>query len=159
MEAIIQGLVNRFEKGALSRRQLVQALTMLTAAGGAASAQEPAIKAAKIDHVSIQVSDLPRSIAFYEKMFGLTVMGEDKPNEIVRLGSGKILVAPSQESDRCGGSLCDWSREVQPRGRDPRAERKGRESRRQPGRGISHQGSGRNQCPDCRRMKSTQQVG
>ena len=98
METIIQGLVNRFEKGALSRRELVQALTMLTAAGGAASAQETGIKAAKIDHVSIQVSDLPRSIAFYEKMFGLTVMSEDKPNEIVRLGSGKILVSLHHKS-------------------------------------------------------------
>ena len=98
MEAIIAGLVNRFEKGALSRRQLVQALTMLTAAGSAASAQETGIKAAKIDHISIQVSDLPRSIAFYEKMFGLTVMSEDKPNEIVRLGSGKILVSLHHKS-------------------------------------------------------------
>jgi catechol 2,3-dioxygenase-like lactoylglutathione lyase family enzyme len=98
MESMIASLVNRFEKGALSRRELVQALTMLTAAGGAASAQESGIKAAKIDHVSIQVSDLPRSIAFYEKMFGLTVMSEDKPNEIVRLGSGKILVSLHHKS-------------------------------------------------------------
>jgi catechol 2,3-dioxygenase-like lactoylglutathione lyase family enzyme len=98
MEAMIASLVNRFEKGALSRRQLVQALTMLTAAGSAASAQETGIKAAKIDHISIQVSDLPRSIAFYEKMFGLTVMSEDKPNEIVRLGSGKILVSLHHKS-------------------------------------------------------------
>jgi catechol 2,3-dioxygenase-like lactoylglutathione lyase family enzyme len=98
MEAMIAGLVNRFEKGALSRRELVQALTMVAAAGGAASAQDTGIKAAKIDHVSIQVSDLPRSIAFYEKMFGLTVMSEDKPNEIVRLGSGKILVSLHHKS-------------------------------------------------------------
>ena len=98
MESMIASLVNRFEKGALSRRELVQALTMLTAAGGAAPAQESGIKAAKIDHVSIQVSDLPRSIAFYEKMFGLTVMSEDKPNEIVRVGSGKILVSLHHKS-------------------------------------------------------------
>ena len=105
MEAIISNLLNRFEKGALSRRGLIQGLAMLTAAGGAASeAQAQAgsvatgIKAAKIDHVSIQVSDLPRSIAFYQKMFGLTIMGEDKPNEIVRMGSGKILVSLHHKS-------------------------------------------------------------
>jgi catechol 2,3-dioxygenase-like lactoylglutathione lyase family enzyme len=101
MEAIISNLLNRFERGALTRRDLVQGLAMLTAASGTAShahAQETGIKAAKIDHISIQVTDLPRSIAFYEKMFGLTVVSEDKPNEIVRLGVGKALVSLHHKS-------------------------------------------------------------
>jgi catechol 2,3-dioxygenase-like lactoylglutathione lyase family enzyme len=96
MEAIISDLLNRFEKGALSRRGLIQGLAMLTAAGGAASvapAQEGGLKGVKIDHISIQVTDLPRAVAFYEKVFGLTVLGEDKPNEIARLGAGKIIVS------------------------------------------------------------------
>jgi catechol 2,3-dioxygenase-like lactoylglutathione lyase family enzyme len=101
MEAIVSNLVSRFEKGALSRRELVQGIAMLAAAGGASSsaqAQDAAIKGVKIDHVSIQVSDLPKSIAFYEKMFGLTVMSEDKPNEIVRMGAGKIIVSLHHKS-------------------------------------------------------------
>jgi catechol 2,3-dioxygenase-like lactoylglutathione lyase family enzyme len=102
MDAMIASLVSRFERGALSRRELIQGLAMLTAAGGAASealAQDAAgIKGTKIDHVSIQVSDLPRAVAFYEKMFGLTVVSEDKPNEIVRLGVGKALVSLHHKS-------------------------------------------------------------
>src|SRR5512147_3217217 len=103
MEAIISDMLSRFEKGALTRRGLIQGLSMLAAAGGAAHAQAPAapgaIKAAKIDHMSIQVSDLPRSIAFYQKMFGLTIVSEDKPNEIVRLGMGtKALVSLHHKS-------------------------------------------------------------
>ena len=101
MEAMIASLVSRFEKGALSRRELIQGLAMLTAAGGAASdahAQDVSIKATKIDHVSIQVDDLPRAVAFYEKMFGLTVVSEDKPNEIVRLGVGKVMVSLHHKS-------------------------------------------------------------
>jgi catechol 2,3-dioxygenase-like lactoylglutathione lyase family enzyme len=100
MEALISNLVNRFDRGALTRRELVQGLAMLAAAGGTASAQAPdaGIKAAKIDHVSIQVADLPRSVAFYQKMFGLTVVSEDKPNEIVRLGVGKALVSLHHKS-------------------------------------------------------------
>jgi len=101
MEAMIANLVNRFERGALTRRELIQGLSMLAAASGAASiapAQDTSIKAAKIDHVSIQVSDLPGSIAFYQKMFGLTVVSEDKPNEIVRLGAGKVLVSLHHKS-------------------------------------------------------------
>src|ERR1700686_2693116 len=101
METIISDLLNRFERGALTRRGLIRGLTMLAAAGGASSGaqvRETGIKAARIDHVSIQVSDLPRSIAFYQKMFGLTVVSEDKPNEIVRLGAGKVLVSLHHKS-------------------------------------------------------------
>ena len=102
MEAIIASLVNRFESGVLTRRGLIQALAMLTAAGGTAShaqVRDAGIKAVKIDHVSIQVSDLPRSVAFYQKMFGLTMVSEDKPNEIVRLGGmGKALVSLHHKS-------------------------------------------------------------
>jgi catechol 2,3-dioxygenase-like lactoylglutathione lyase family enzyme len=100
MDAIISNLLNRYEKGALTRRDLIQGLAMLTAASGTATAQaqDAGIKAAKIDHVSIQVTDLPRAIAFYQKMFGLTVVSEDKPNEIVRLGVGKALVSLHHKS-------------------------------------------------------------
>jgi len=101
MEALISNLLNRFERGVLTRRGLIQGLAMLTAAGGTASeaqVQVPGIKAAKIDHVSIQVSDLPRSVAFYQKMFGLAIVSEDKPNEILRLGVGKALVSLHHKS-------------------------------------------------------------
>jgi catechol 2,3-dioxygenase-like lactoylglutathione lyase family enzyme len=101
MNAIVSNLLNRFDRGALTRRDLIQGLAMLTAASGAGSlaqAQDAGIKAARIDHVSIQVGDLPRSVAFYETMFGLTVVSEDKPNEIVRLGVGKPLVSLHHKS-------------------------------------------------------------
>ena len=127
MEVIISDLLNRFEKGALSRRGLIQGLAMLTAAG--AQAQDTVIKPVKIDHISIQVSDLPRSITFYQKIFGFTVVSEDKPNEIVRLGSaGKVLVSLHHKSPT--GSLCDWCGEVQQGSCDARTERAWRDSGR-----------------------------
>lgn len=102
MEAIISDLVTRFEKGALSRRGLIQGLAMLATAGGAstlAPAQESAgLKGVNINHISIQVTDLPRAVAFYEKVFGLKVLGEDKPNEISRLGSSRIIVSLHHKS-------------------------------------------------------------
>jgi catechol 2,3-dioxygenase-like lactoylglutathione lyase family enzyme len=100
MEAIISNLLSRFERGQLTRRELVNGLTMLAAGGAAATAQaqEGGLKGVRIDHVSIQVSDLPRAVAFYEKIFGLTVLGEDKPNEIARLGVGKIIVSLHHKS-------------------------------------------------------------
>jgi catechol 2,3-dioxygenase-like lactoylglutathione lyase family enzyme len=101
MEAMISSLVSRYESGALTRRGLIQGLAMLAAAGGTAStapAQDAALKGTKIDHISIQVSDLPRAVAFYEKTFGLTVLSEDKPNEIARLGAGKIIISLHHKS-------------------------------------------------------------
>jgi len=98
MEAIISNLVSRFEKGALSRRQLVQGLAMLTVASNAPAQEATVLKGVKIDHISIQVTDLPRSVAFYQKMFGFTVVSEDKPNEIVRLGNGRAVVSLHHKS-------------------------------------------------------------
>ena len=95
MEAMISSLVRRFEEGKVSRRELVQSLAMLAATGGAAAAapQETPFKSTRIDHISIQVTDLQRSIAFYQKIFGLTILGEDKPNEIVRMGTTRVIVS------------------------------------------------------------------
>jgi catechol 2,3-dioxygenase-like lactoylglutathione lyase family enzyme len=60
--------------------------------------QDAAIKGARIDHISIQVSDLPRAIAFYQKIFGFSIVSEDKPNEIVRLGTTKTIVSLHHKS-------------------------------------------------------------
>jgi catechol 2,3-dioxygenase-like lactoylglutathione lyase family enzyme len=100
MEAMISSLVSRYESGALTRRGLIQGLAMLAAAGGTASTlgAQDALKGTKIDHISIQAADLPRAVAFYEKIFGLTVLSEDKPNEIARLGAGKIIVSLHHKS-------------------------------------------------------------
>ena len=101
MEAIISNLVKRFESGALTRRELIKGLSMLAAASGTASAagfQKTGFKGTRIDHMSIQVTDLPRSIAFYQNVFGMSVVSEDKPNEIVRLGITKNLVSLHHKS-------------------------------------------------------------
>jgi catechol 2,3-dioxygenase-like lactoylglutathione lyase family enzyme len=96
MESVISNLLGRFEKGVLSRRELVKSLVALTAVGGAVSAapfQETPFKSTRIDHISVQVTDLARSIAFYQKIFGLSILGEDKANEIVRMGTTRIIVS------------------------------------------------------------------
>ena len=95
MHAVIDELVTRFEQGALSRRDLLQGLTVLAAASGAApaAAQTTPFRATRIDHISVQVTDMARSVAFYEKIFGLKILSEDKDNEIVRMGVTKIIVS------------------------------------------------------------------
>jgi catechol 2,3-dioxygenase-like lactoylglutathione lyase family enzyme len=95
MNAVVADLVSRFDRGTLSRRQLVQGLTALAAAGSAqyAGAQTAPFNSTRIDHISIQVTDLTRSIEFYQKIFGLKVLNEDKENEIVRMGVTRIIVS------------------------------------------------------------------
>jgi catechol 2,3-dioxygenase-like lactoylglutathione lyase family enzyme len=96
MESAISILLKRFEDGRLSRRELIQNLLVLTAAGSVASAaplQQTPFKSSRIDHISIQVTDLPRSIAFYQKIFGLSILNEDKANEIVRMGTTRTIVS------------------------------------------------------------------
>ena len=95
MDELIAGIVKRFDEGKLSRRQLIQGLTMLATAGAAApaQAQETPFRSTRIDHISVQVTDLPRSIDFYEKIFGLKILNEDKPNEIVRMGVTRTIVS------------------------------------------------------------------
>jgi hypothetical protein len=59
METIISSLVKKFENGALSRRELIQSLVAVTAAGtGAAAAglQQTPFKSTRIDHIGVQVA-------------------------------------------------------------------------------------------------------
>ena len=103
MEAIISNLVAQYEKGSLSRRELVRGMALLAAgraSGTAAAAAQNEIdfKTANIDHVSIQVADLQRSVGFYQKMFSFSVISEDKPLGIVRLGTDRTLVSLNRQS-------------------------------------------------------------
>jgi catechol 2,3-dioxygenase-like lactoylglutathione lyase family enzyme len=95
VQHLISDLVTSFERGRLSRRELIQALTVVAAAGaGSTTASAAALKAGSINHTSVLVSDMTRSIDFYNRVFGLSVLNEDKPNRISRLGiDRKVLVS------------------------------------------------------------------
>ena len=131
MEAIINDLIHRFERGGLTRRQLIQGLSALVAAGGAApaAAQDSALRGTGIDHVSVLVNDLGRSAAFYQSIFGFTQVSEDKPNKILRLGLKRAVVSLRQEPppglvDHFAITVDDFNRErvtaqLKPRGLTP----------------------------------------
>lgn len=94
MEPVISDLINRFERGALTRRELIGAIALLSGAGAAVPASAATLKSASINHVSVLVTDMQRSLDFYGRVFGLTLVNEDKANKIARLGAnGKVLVS------------------------------------------------------------------
>ena len=118
MDDLITDLVDRFDRGTLSRRQLMLGLSTLAAAGGAlpAAAQQAPLRPSRLDHVSIQTADMARSLEFYSKVFGLTILSEDKPNKIARLGVTKVIVslhekAPVNLVDHFAIAIDDFDRQ------------------------------------------------
>lgn len=78
MSLPVESLLTHYESGRLSRRELVAVLTALAVAPVApAAAQAPAVpaalRAATLNHASLIVSNLERSVAFYQRAFGLAV--------------------------------------------------------------------------------------
>jgi catechol 2,3-dioxygenase-like lactoylglutathione lyase family enzyme len=73
MSQAVESLLTHYESGRLSRRELVAILAAAVAAPGLGSAQPAALKAATLNHASLIVSDLDRSVAFYRRVFGMPV--------------------------------------------------------------------------------------
>ena len=95
MEQVLNGLLGRYERGALSRRDLVGALAVVALTNQSASAA--GFESSTLNHVSITVSNLQRSVEFYRNVFGLPVQSENKAAELVQLKLG-----PSHLSIRRG---------------------------------------------------------
>jgi catechol 2,3-dioxygenase-like lactoylglutathione lyase family enzyme len=73
MHEAVDSLLGRYEAGRMSRRELVAVLAALAAAPSSLRAQTPALEAATLNHASLIVSELDRSVAFYRRTFGLPV--------------------------------------------------------------------------------------
>ena len=101
----IDALVTSYERGNLTRRQLLQALAVI-AAPAAAGAQTPPgslMKGRNLHHVNVRVSDVVRSEAFYRKLFGFSparrVQGPDNHGFDLP-GGGLIILAKSDQPGR-----------------------------------------------------------
>jgi catechol 2,3-dioxygenase-like lactoylglutathione lyase family enzyme len=73
MSHAVESLLTHYESGRVTRRELVAMLSALAAAPLPAAAQPAALKAATLNHASLIVSNLDRSVAFYQGTFGLAV--------------------------------------------------------------------------------------
>lgn len=79
MEHIIAKLLQEFEQGRMSRRQLIQSLAVAASAAAAAPAATggKAFKAVAVNHISYQVADYARTRDFYADLLGLKVSHDD----------------------------------------------------------------------------------
>jgi catechol 2,3-dioxygenase-like lactoylglutathione lyase family enzyme len=74
MKEQIELMLRTYEQGRMTRRDLVAGLVML-AAPGAAAAPAP-MKAVNINHVTMTVSDIERTRAFYQELLDVPVIGQ-----------------------------------------------------------------------------------
>jgi catechol 2,3-dioxygenase-like lactoylglutathione lyase family enzyme len=77
----ISKLLEAYEKGKLSRRQLIQGLALLAA--GSSAAEAAGFQGNSINHVSLFVSNLQRSTDFYQRVFSCTVNKRDGNNQLM----------------------------------------------------------------------------
>jgi catechol 2,3-dioxygenase-like lactoylglutathione lyase family enzyme len=115
MEQVIDGLLREFERGKMSRRQLIQSLALAAAAaapGGtllAQGAKAPSmIPAAKnpapwktvwLDHISYAVSDYRRSAAFYRDLMGWEIKNDEGSRQAtLKIGDiGEIIIRNNRQ--------------------------------------------------------------
>jgi catechol 2,3-dioxygenase-like lactoylglutathione lyase family enzyme len=119
MYSLISELLTRYERGAVTRRELLTTLTAL-AAGPAAQAvvgqvqDSPAVNGLTLDHVQLRTADPAVSREFYTKLLGGTVTA-DSTATLVRLllpdGSQIVLARPPEGAgviDHFGVAIADF---------------------------------------------------
>ena len=120
MQYILDALIRQFERGRLTRRQLVQAL-LVVAASPALGQDRPAgaFRPTGIDHVQITVTDLKATQQFYEKLFGVATTTSPNPTQLsLGLGSAGNTISVHSESgpikpiDHFGIAVEDFSTEA-----------------------------------------------
>ena len=122
MERIISELLQDFEAGKLTRRQLIQALALGVTPGPAAlaaaqkSAEQSSIpppsspapwKTVWLDHISYRVSDYRRSVAFYRDLMGWEIIHDDGQKQCsMKIGNvgGTIIRNRAGYPDIAGGT-------------------------------------------------------
>ena len=81
MEQIVAKLLQDFELGQMTWRQLIQSLAVAASAASAAAplraADSRGFKAVAVNHISYQVADYARTRDFYSDLLGMKVSHDD----------------------------------------------------------------------------------
>jgi catechol 2,3-dioxygenase-like lactoylglutathione lyase family enzyme len=86
----VESLLHHYERGTLSRRGLITSLTALATAPIVGRAQDDVLRARSLNHVSLIVSDVERSVSFYQGVFGMPVRSRQASG--VNLAAGDAFV-------------------------------------------------------------------
>lgn len=118
MEQIIGKLLQDFEQGKMTRRQLIQSLALAATAASTASAAPAAaadgkvFQAVYVNHISYQVRDYTKTRDFYAGLFGMKVTQDD--GKQCRLVFGNNILIPRNRPsgtplvDHIAYSIANW---------------------------------------------------
>ena len=81
----IEAMLNKFECGKLTRRQLVLSLAAV-AAGAPSAAKEEGFRAVSINHITVKVPDLHRTSNFYQEFFEMPLKQHSAKTHILGVG-------------------------------------------------------------------------
>ncbi len=108
----VEGLITQYDRGGLTRRQLLHGLVALGVGGAfdrpsprlsqGSSLAEPVFKTRTINHVTLYSADVPRSKAFYQTLTGLPVRDEGKDFFELRLEGSFLGVYAAETGTRPG---------------------------------------------------------
>ena len=83
MEREVSRVLEDYETGRITRRQVVARLAFIGAAPGAGArataGEEPTFEAVGLNHIALRVTDVERSRDFYQKHLGLPVASQSLP--------------------------------------------------------------------------------
>jgi len=104
MEHIIGMLLQDYEHGKMTRRQLIQTLAFAATAASTVRTAEAAAPASaiNINHVSMQVADYTKTRDFYAGLFGMKVTNDDGKTQC-RLTFGDNIIIARNAGSRPGG--------------------------------------------------------
>jgi catechol 2,3-dioxygenase-like lactoylglutathione lyase family enzyme len=118
MESTIAKLLQDFEQGKMTRRQLIQSLalaaTAASAVSGAPTAEGKVLPATNINHVSYQVKDYTKSRDFYAGLFGMKVSDDDGKQCRLTFGNNILIVrnrTPAPLVDHIAYTIANWDKE------------------------------------------------
>jgi catechol 2,3-dioxygenase-like lactoylglutathione lyase family enzyme len=98
MESAIAKLLDDFEHGRMTRRQLIQSIAIVaaTAAGAtpAGAGTPKGFKAVAVNHISYQVNDYAKTRDFYADLFGMKIVGDNGKQCSLILGDTNTFLIP-----------------------------------------------------------------
>src|SRR5260221_8380611 len=95
MQLVIEKLLNDFERGGLTRRQLASALAALVSGAAQAAPKEEGLKAVTLNHVTVRVPDVHKTSQFYQEVFGMPLKQHSETTHL--LGAAKSFFVIEQK--------------------------------------------------------------
>jgi catechol 2,3-dioxygenase-like lactoylglutathione lyase family enzyme len=136
MEQIIANLLQDFEYGKMSRRQLIRTLAVAATASSALTSESVAagaqgFKAVTVNHISYQVADYTKTRDFYAGLFGMKLSHDDGKQCYLAFGDS-FLIPRNHDSgtpriDHIAYTIDNWDKnavesELKRRGLDPQPD-------------------------------------